>query len=148
MDDFQQIDAWISQATADLNAGKTKASEIMENHRRYWFQQAYEKAIYDEIQQTQPQSSAMRKLQREIHLFLNGFDDAKLLKQIDATRPFFDPKKVSYRYPFLQDDKYIAPSNYTEWEAYQGNELRVTSAIDRLIRTVRDEAKRQRRGPR
>lgn len=41
----QQVEAWIEQAEDDLEAARVDAAGLSECHRRYWIQQAYEKAI-------------------------------------------------------------------------------------------------------
>lgn len=41
----QQVKAWVEQADADLLAARAESSDLRECHRRYWIQQAYEKAI-------------------------------------------------------------------------------------------------------
>ena len=40
-----QVEQWLLQAEADLRASEALAADIRENHRRYWIQQAYEKAM-------------------------------------------------------------------------------------------------------
>jgi hypothetical protein len=105
-------------------------------------------APYDEIQSaTQPVPQSVYKLRREIYLFLNSLDNSKMLEKLDATKPFFDPSQISYRYPFLDGGRYVAPSEYGGWDAYQGNVMGVAAAVDRLIKAVRADLKKLRRAP-
>lgn len=177
MPELKQVKAWLDQATADLRAAQAKDDAIAECHRRYWFQQSCEKAIkalgllrwadtndpaltteltavflkqhapYDTLQSSAPKSKAIKALQREIDSFLRQLDNFALLKKLDATRPYFNPSEVSYRYPFIQDGSYVAPCDFEGWDGYQGNTMGVESAVGKLLKAVRAEYATVRRGP-
>ena len=175
--DFALIECWIKQSQADLKAARDANSEAEECHRRYWYQQSYEKAIKaygllkfrsdDPREEREFRQAYLRvhapftslsgsgfggRLQvfgRQLRTFLYSLDNSAILIKIDESIPTVDPARVSYRYPFLDDrtGTYIAPVDYHGWDAYQGNEEGVRSALDRLLRKVRDELIISRRSP-
>ncbi len=78
--------------------------------------------------------------------YLDGLD---LLLAVDATTPSIDDATVSYRYPFIdvRTCEYVAPRDYTGWDAYQGNLVGLRSAIARFLRQVRNVTAAQKRRP-
>lgn len=134
MPDFQHLQCWIRQAEADLIAAEAAVSEVRENHRRYWLQQSYEKAIkawgmlrYDPagpaeqheflqhfLSRHGPFASRSAAdiprrlflLRRQLLAFLNDrlADHTNALTQVDGTIPQLDPGAISYRYPFVPPD--------------------------------------------
>ncbi|MEO7033614.1 MAG: hypothetical protein ABI548_07045 [Polyangiaceae bacterium] len=125
-----RLKAWLRQARADLEAGKSAGEE--ECHRRYWLQQACEKGIkalglvlwkgpasddgvfrgnflhkHSPLKQLEAElkdnpslPKSLRFLLRQLEAELEGLDGQGLLRKIDATTPKTDPTEVSYRYPF------------------------------------------------
>ncbi|WP_437877944.1 hypothetical protein [Sorangium sp. So ce513] len=141
MADRAQIDAWLRQAKADLQAGRTQSDDVSEDHRRYWLQQCCEKALkalglllwrgpasddgmfrahflhkhspLKELQQAAALPKSLKLLLREIEVELGKIDGAALLRKVDATTPTVDPTGVSYRYPFrAASGQHVAPC---EW---------------------------------
>jgi hypothetical protein len=168
----QQVKAWIEQADADLLAARAESADLRECHRRYWIQQAYEKAIkafalmrwnggVEEHAQFErlfllqhsplktvaetntPLSKALHLLEREVQSFVrkNLAGEASTLLKIDSTTPRNAPEEISYRYPFLVDGEYTAPTAYEDWDGYQGSFMAARGAVERLLRAVRDELK-------
>jgi hypothetical protein len=125
-----RLRAWLRQARADLEAGRSDGGE--ECHRRYWLQQACEKGIkalglilwrgstsengvfrghflhkHSPLKQLQKDvdndatlPKSLRLLLRAIESELGQLDGEGLLRKVDATTPTTDPTEVSYRYPF------------------------------------------------
>lgn len=172
----KQVEQWLRQAEEDLKAAEADADGISQNHRRYWLQQSYEKAIkawglmkwrYNADDEGQfhhvflrrhspflfidntnaPLPKSIHLLQREARVFVNGFAYSAVLIKIDATTPEFDETKVSYRYPFLVEDELVAPYAYEGWEAYQGEWAEVRRSVRSFIREVRGELAIFRRAP-
>jgi hypothetical protein len=172
----KQVEQWLRQADADLRAAEAEAEDISENHRRYWLQQSYEKAIKawglmkwrhsadDEgqfhhvflrrhspfffIDNTNvPLPKSIHLLQREARAFVNGLAYGAALIKIDVTTPEFDQTKVSYRYPFVIDDEHIAPSDYEGWDAYQGEWGDARRSVRSFLKEVRGELAIFRRAP-
>ncbi len=172
----KQVEQWLRQAEEDLRAAEADAEGVSENHKRYWLQQSYEKAIkawglmkwrHDADDEAQfhhvflrrhspflymdntnaPLPKTIHLLQREARAFVNGFAYSAVLIKIDATTPEFDETKVSYRYPFLVGEEHIAPSNYDAWDAYQGEWGEVRRSVRNFIRDVRAEFAIFRRAP-
>lgn len=172
----KQVEQWLRQAEEDLRAAAADADGISENHRRYWLQQSYEKAIkawglmrwrHNADDERQFHNVFLRRhspffvidttnallpksihlLQREARAFVNRLAYGDVLIKIDATTPEFDETKVSYRYPFVADDEHIAPSAYDGWNAYQGEWGEVRRSVRTFIREVRAELTIFRRGP-
>ena len=178
MADFELVECWIRQAEEDLEAAKAEAEGISENHRRYWFQQSYERAVkafgllkyqpgaqegnlvnrvflhrHDPLlrlgQEQVPQlPRGLRLLRREVIAFVDRQDQSEFLRKIDATTATTDISEVSYRYPFLDDGVPTYPSQYVGWDTYQGGAMAVRSSLERLIRSVRDEFRIAKRRPR
>jgi hypothetical protein len=174
----EQVEAWVEQAEADLQAASVASSSLRECHRRYWLQQSYEKSIKayalmrwrgdaaDEREFTKvfllqhsplksmsdvstPLSRAMYLLRREVEAFVRSLDNDSLLMQIDATTPRNDPAEVSYRYPFLlRDGSYVPPASFEGWDDYQGNEKDARAAVTKLLRAVKGELRTFARAPR
>lgn len=165
-----QVRAWIEQSEADLLAARTDADGLRECHRRYWIQQSYEKAIkaYALMQWTgsdeeeaqfarlfllqhsplthvqgtgTPLSKPLHLLTRQVLTFVRGLDNGALLLKIDGTTPRNDPSEISYRYPFLAEDAYVAPASFEDWDGYQGNMAGVRAAVARLLTEVKAELK-------
>ena len=153
-----EIECWLTQAEADLRSGDAEHPEIAECHRRYWIQQSCEKAIKayalirwtgsqaEEKQFAQlfllchsplksvataktPLSKALHVLAREVEVFVRGLDNHDLLLKIDATTPTASPDEVSYRYPFRVGNKLKPPSEFDEWDTYQGNHGGAVAAV-------------------
>ena len=171
------VECWIRQAEEDLKAAKADAEGISENHRRYWFQQSYEKAVkalgllkylagpqegklindlflhrHDPLLRLEQEEVSqlprgLRLLRRELIAFVDRQDQSAFLRKIDATTATTDINEVSYRYPFLKDGVPTYPSQYAEWDAYQGGSMAVRSSVERLIRSVRDEFRIAKRRP-
>ena len=167
--DGDLLRAWIRQARADLGAGCSLAGE--ECHRRYWLQQACEKALKafglilwhgpeDDsvlrrrfLLQHSPLSvlaaepdlpKPLRALVREIKAELGQMDNGKLLLQLEGTTPTTNATDVSYRYPFVDTDGNArAPADWTatDWNAYQGNAQGLSAALSRFL----DRIERRRR---
>ncbi|HEY1537367.1 MAG TPA: hypothetical protein VGF76_25275 [Polyangiaceae bacterium] len=78
-------------------------------------------------------------LQREARRFVRGLPYNDVLVKLDATTPESDETKVSYRYPFVSNGEYIAPCDYEDWDAYQGERGEVYRAVRRFIKEVRSE---------
>lgn len=174
----KQVKAWVDQASADFDASCVRDEKIAERHRRYWLQQAYEKAIkaYALVRWSggsqlvdadfrkfflskhspvtmiesvkEPLSKELHLLRREVRAFVNGLQ-SKVLLQIDATTPQQDPSKISYRYPFVLNDEYVAPSSFNGWDSYQGDEMAARAGVGQLLEAVRaNMSKVVGRGPR
>jgi len=124
------LKAWLRQAHADLQAGRSEGSA--ECHRRYWLQQACEKSIkalgmmlwngpaadeglfrahflhsHSPLQRLEADVGAdpalprsLQRLLRQIETELSALDGDGLLRRVDGTTPTTDPTGVSYRYPF------------------------------------------------
>jgi len=172
----EDADCWLVQANADLLAANAEHQDIAECHRRFWIQQSYEKAIKayaiirwsgaaeDERQFARlfllkhsplktlasagdPLPKSLHMLSREVEVFVRELDNSDLLLRIDAAEAVTDPDQVSYRYPFLVEDELKAPSEYEDWNVYQGNRTGALAAVRRLIAAVRDELRVARRRP-
>jgi hypothetical protein len=88
-------------------------------------------------------------LLREIETELGRIDNSGLLLRVDATTASTNPTDPSYRYPFVdRGGDIIAPATWiaSDWDAYQGNEMGVAKAIERLLSRVEDRIKMD-RGP-
>jgi hypothetical protein len=81
-------------------------------------------------------------LLRNIETLLRRFQRRTTLEHIDATTPSSDAKRISYRYPFVSNDEWIAPADYDHWDDYQGRIDDVIDTADKLIRAVRSEIRR------
>ncbi len=46
---------------------------------------------------------------------------------------------MSYRYPFMINGDYVAPSAYDDWDNYQGNSAGAQAAVKRLLAKVKAE---------
>jgi len=175
MTSSEQIKAWIRQAEADLSAASAEAPGIAECHRRYWFQQSYEKSIKalalmkwtgvpDEREFAQnflwkhsplatistgktPLPKKLYLLQRELTAFMIKLDGSALLKKLDATTPTTNPDDVSYRYPFRYNNEYVPPAEYPDWDHYQGNHEGIRAGVARLINAVKAELRMSARSP-
>ena len=170
MRDYQLIRAWLRQANADLDAARD-SSGALACHRRYWLQQACEKGIkalgailwngpaaYDKrfrseflykhsplknLRETPGIPKPLSLLLRELEAELRRIDGHGLLAKVDSTTPTTDAMDVSYRYPFVDSSSgdIIAPVDFRGWDAYQGNEGGVISAVDRFLKAVRNRSK-------
>jgi hypothetical protein len=169
---LQQAKVWLKQAKADLLAA-LGAPAKPECHRRYWLQQAYEKALkslalimysgqpsdpeflthflnhspLEALEQANKLSKRMHSLARQVQRFINLRREAARLRKIDATRPSNKDDQVSYRYPFRVGSELIAPADYDDWDSYQGEWLGVTSAVSNFIVAVSNELITQARKP-
>ncbi len=172
----EQVKAWLRQAEADLNAANVEAEGLAECHRRYWLQQAYEKGIKslalmlwngtdDQMRELErlfllqhsplknlagaasPLSKALFLLDREVRVFVRRLDNAEMLLKIDATSPTTRVDEVSYRYPFVDGGAYVAPTDFTGWDVYQGNRMGGIAAVQRLLQTVKEELRTFARKP-
>ncbi len=171
----RQVEQWLIQADADLKASEAHAEGIYESHRRYWLQQAYEKAMkawglmkwrfnaadearfhqvfmrrhspFLSIDTTNAPPKSIHLLQREAGVFVRRLAYRDVLMKLDATTPELDETQVSYRYPFLEDGNHVAPSLYEHWDAYQGEAGEVGRSVRRFIQEVRGELAIFRRTP-
>lgn len=177
MADSPELKAWLRQARADLNACIGAGQDALaECHRRYLLQQACEKGMkalglvlwderaadvatfnrfflhrHDPLSRLRAQEGLPRSLWallRQIDAELGTIDNARLLRQVDATSPSTDPADVSYRYPFVDDQTgvVVAPADVQtdRWDAYQGNEMGVSRAVGRLLDRVEGRIRRNR----
>lgn len=167
-----RCDAWLRQAAADLDAGRSTQGE--ECHRRYWLQQACEKGIkalglilwrggpanerlftrhflhdHSPLQKVSkaPADKHLALLRRQLDAELGRIDGASLIRKVDATTPSLAPDAPSYRYPFRDfagGDTAPVDWGAAEWNEYQGDFMGVVAAVERLLRSVRNTAKRNR----
>lgn len=180
---------WLRQARSDFDAARVNEERILECHRRYWFQQSYEKAIKaiaiasisdadeeflqafqdyflrhhapvfsfklktrewegveEELRGKFPKtwesiSNRLRLLRRSLEQLETKLTQRSTLQQIETTTPSLSPNDVSYRYPFFEQanrpETAIAPADFRGWAAYQGDEQRVTEAIQELLDCAR-----------
>lgn len=163
--------AWLRQADSDLAAARAEAGGSAECHRRYWLQQACEKGIKalgiilwaerpaddgrfraDFLHRHSPLRNlktvpgipkSLAQLLKAIEADIGRIDGTGVILKVDATTPTTDLTDVSYRYPFfdVREGRIVAPVDYADWDAYQGNIEGVTAAIDRFLRVVRNRAK-------
>ena len=90
---------------------------------------------------------SIRLLLRQVQSELSAIDGSGLLMKVDATTPSTALGTVSYRYPFqdpADTSRLIPPCDYPDWDAYQGNDVGVSSAVERLLRSVRNRVRLQR----
>jgi len=175
----KQVKAWVRQAEADLNASKAETASLAECHRRYLIQQSYEKAIkalalmlwesatseettqFDRLflGQHSPLKTLAEAadslyrplylLNRQLKTFLMGLDNGALLLKIDATKPMKKDDKVSYRYPFVDEESgsYTAPVDFDGWDNYQGERRDALKCVTQLLGAVGDQLKLYARKP-
>lgn len=86
-------------------------------------------------------------LKRELKVFMRKLPDSASLTKIDETIPRLSPEHISYRYPFLVSDEYVAPASYPGWDVYQGEERACLKAVEQLLKAVGDELKAFERKP-
>lgn len=127
--DQDEVRAWLEQARADLLAASVMVDENTESHRRYWLQQAYEKAVkafglsllesptaaeraelrkaflghHDPVQSIEkhaPESKLIHALKRRVSTFVQSQRDYTALNRIEDHKARFDHTTMSYRYPF------------------------------------------------
>ena len=107
---------------------------------------------HDPLKRLQKEPALPRSLWlllREIETELGHIDNSGLLLRVDATTASTNPTDASYRYPFVdRGGDLVAPATWSasDWDAYQGNEMGVAKAIDRLLSRVEDRIKME-RGP-
>ena len=81
----------------------------------------------------------MGVIRRQLRAEMQADCDSKIVStwtKIEATRPSKDSKQVSYRYPFLDPGSgaETAPSDWKNWDSYQGNLIAVQDAVDEIIK--------------
>ena len=175
----KQVSAWIRQAEADLEAAKADTSSLAECHRRYLIQQSYEKAIkalalmlwesstaaemaqFDNLflKQHSPLKTMadnagdlykpLYHLNRQLTSFLKGQPHGEVLLKIDSTKPTTRPDKVSYRYPFIDDESgdHTAPADFNQWDIYQGKRSDALKGVAGLLSAVNERLKLHKRAP-
>ncbi|MGM0578169.1 MAG: hypothetical protein ACQEXJ_20760 [Myxococcota bacterium] len=175
----------MDQARADLRAARCTDDAVAECHRRYWLQQAYEKALkaylvaqvgkrerhevllivrdtilgshspltdfprgvdLDDLkarlEQAYPDDwqrglRLVELLRRHAHAFVTNRRGHEALYKLDDTRPSIAARYPSYRYPFFDGGKSVAPAKWRGWTGYQGPEEEVAGAVEELIDAAR-----------
>ena len=172
-----KILAWIAQAEADFLAAGVKADGIAECHRRFWLQQSYEKSIkalglmlwtgttaderdfekiflvhsplesLSEAHGNKLLSKSLFLLKRNLDAEINKLDSDGVLRKVDGTIPKKEVNEISYRYPFINDGRYLAPVHFEGWDGYQGPLDGVQASARRLLKLVKNQSKKFSRGP-
>ena len=164
----ERLRAWIRQARADLGAAQCDAGEEChrrywlqqacekcikalgiilwsdrtsdEGHFRGSFLNKHSplQQLSKDVASDPALPSSLRMLLRQIDSELSEIDGGALIRQVDATTPTLDPTRTSYRYPFQDEGKDVAPADWTtsKWDAYQGNVAGVVAAIERFLRAI------------
>ncbi len=86
-------------------------------------------------------------LRREVEAFVGSLDNATFLKKIDALEPTHQNDNVSYRYPFMADDGYVAPAAFADWRLHLGDLMGAIAAVKTLVSEVGAAYKGFKRGP-
>lgn len=127
--DQDEVWAWLEQAKADLQAASVLVDENTESHRRYWLQQAYEKAVkafglsllespseehraelrggflrhHDPVRSFEahpPASKVISALKRRLSTFVRSHPEYPTLDRLEEHKARLDSSSMSYRYPF------------------------------------------------
>jgi hypothetical protein len=172
----ERLKAWLRQARADLEAGRANAGlechrrywlqQACEKgikalgivlwcgptddegrfRRHFLYQHSPLKQLASDVGGDASMPKSLRLLLRQIEVELGRIDGEGLLRRVDATTARTDPSHVSYRYPFVESGKNVAPLdwNRADWDAYQGNFVGVSAAIERFLRVVENRRLRGR----
>jgi hypothetical protein len=82
--------------------------------------------------------NGVRILRRALVEFLDAFSERATLDHIDATTPSLNPNAISYRYPFLLDGEWVAPSNFDRWNLTLPAIGQLRTAARKLVAEVGD----------
>ncbi len=84
----------------------------------------------------------LRLLKRDLDAFVRRLDNAKFLEKVDDLEPTPHDEDPSYRYPFMAGGEYLPPIDFQDWELHLGGIAGAISAVQRLIRAVKDDYKK------
>jgi hypothetical protein len=171
----ERLKAWLRQAKSDLDASRAGGSECHRRYwlqqacekgikslglvlwsgasgeegffrSHFLHKHSPLKQLAAKRAESPPLPKPLRLLLRQIDAELSLLDGEGLLRKVDGTTPTTDPVDVSYRYPFRDGERDVAPCDWgaAQWDVYQGNALGVAAAVERFLKSVENRRLRAR----